>query len=172
MSEEIKVSPSDHAEPLHCPNCDYNLTGLTRNICPECGREFDPERIRNWQSREPKPIGKRELVRRIIEPMLFGLAGGLYVLGEPYLKFLIIPMVFFVPVVWLISALTCAERLAMNLVIRKGLPRPTWRRQWGTILLALGLVFAVEVIGTAIVGVVSMIAGGWLREQLFYWLSS
>lgn len=26
----------------HCEYCDYNLTGLTENRCPECGRAFDP----------------------------------------------------------------------------------------------------------------------------------
>ena len=25
------------ARPGHCPNCDYNLTGLTSGVCPECG---------------------------------------------------------------------------------------------------------------------------------------
>jgi len=29
------------AAPLHlCPNCDYNLTGLTSRRCPECGEPF------------------------------------------------------------------------------------------------------------------------------------
>jgi hypothetical protein len=28
--------------PLHlCPNCDYNLTGLTSRRCPECGEPFN-----------------------------------------------------------------------------------------------------------------------------------
>ncbi len=27
-----------------CKNCDYDLTGLTSNRCPECGKEFEPER--------------------------------------------------------------------------------------------------------------------------------
>lgn len=26
---------------LHCPKCDYNLTGLTDSKCPECGATFD-----------------------------------------------------------------------------------------------------------------------------------
>jgi len=26
---------------LHCPNCGYELTGLTTRVCPECGRPFD-----------------------------------------------------------------------------------------------------------------------------------
>ncbi len=29
------------SHPLHfCPNCDYNLTGLTSRRCPECGEQF------------------------------------------------------------------------------------------------------------------------------------
>ncbi len=41
-------SPSEIAEAAdtgrHCDFCDYNLTGLTENRCPECGRPFDLKR--------------------------------------------------------------------------------------------------------------------------------
>lgn len=29
---------------LHCPECDYNLTGLREWRCPECGERFSPRR--------------------------------------------------------------------------------------------------------------------------------
>ncbi len=29
-------------EGLRCPKCEYNLTGLTEEVCPECGEAFDP----------------------------------------------------------------------------------------------------------------------------------
>lgn len=32
---------------LHCPRCDYNLTGLTRPRCPECGHEFTWDKLRH-----------------------------------------------------------------------------------------------------------------------------
>ena len=43
--ESPAVKPEGDApipqRPLHlCPNCDYNLTGLTSRRCPECGQPF------------------------------------------------------------------------------------------------------------------------------------
>jgi len=32
---------------LNCPKCGYNLTGLTSDVCPECGTTFDLELLRN-----------------------------------------------------------------------------------------------------------------------------
>lgn len=26
--------------PGHCPKCEYNLTGNTTGVCPECGKEI------------------------------------------------------------------------------------------------------------------------------------
>lgn len=33
---------------LRCTACGYNLTGLTRCRCPECGREFEPAGVRAY----------------------------------------------------------------------------------------------------------------------------
>ena len=30
---------------LLCTKCEYDLTGLTERVCPECGTLFDPERL-------------------------------------------------------------------------------------------------------------------------------
>jgi hypothetical protein len=30
---------------VHCPNCDYNLAGLTATRCPECGKEYTLEAL-------------------------------------------------------------------------------------------------------------------------------
>lgn len=35
---------------LHCPKCDYNLTGTTELFCPECGEVFNPRELRKTKS--------------------------------------------------------------------------------------------------------------------------
>ena len=42
---------------LFCPHCDYNLTGLPENRCPECGEPFDPEELLSRLRRYREPIG-------------------------------------------------------------------------------------------------------------------
>ena len=34
---------------MFCPSCEYDLTGVAAERCPECGRPFDP--------REPETVG-------------------------------------------------------------------------------------------------------------------
>ena len=36
--------PLSESLDLHCPECNYNLTGLREWRCPECGQRFDPRR--------------------------------------------------------------------------------------------------------------------------------
>lgn len=48
---------------LRCPQCEYNLTGLTENRCPECGSAFDPEELRRVFSGAPLPIPGWEVPR-------------------------------------------------------------------------------------------------------------
>jgi hypothetical protein len=40
--------PQDQQVHIYCPDCDYDVTGLTENRCPECGAEFDATRLRSW----------------------------------------------------------------------------------------------------------------------------
>lgn len=41
---------------LRCPACEYNLTGLAENRCPECGCAFDPDELRARLETAPRPI--------------------------------------------------------------------------------------------------------------------
>ncbi len=46
---------ADLDENLFCPVCEYNLTGLARTRCPECGEDFDREALRRASSLGEKP---------------------------------------------------------------------------------------------------------------------
>lgn len=45
------MSGTSEPTTLHCPACGYNLTGLTRDVCPECGQAF----VRTTLYRPPVP---------------------------------------------------------------------------------------------------------------------
>lgn len=55
---------------LYCPNCGYNVTGLSTQRCPECGKEFDLDKLR-----EPSPAERAWLQ--------FGAKGIVWVLLAP-----------------------------------------------------------------------------------------
>ncbi len=53
------------AYPVHlCPNCDYNLTGLTSRICPECGQPFNVRDARYHATRGVPEV--RRYYRKVV----------------------------------------------------------------------------------------------------------
>ena len=55
---------------LYCPLCHYNLTGLAKNRCPECGTEFEPEEIQRLIDELPKPMSNAGLVLLFAWPII------------------------------------------------------------------------------------------------------
>jgi hypothetical protein len=50
---------------LRCPRCEYNLTGLVEDRCPECGEAFDRELLALGYAAGPRPVpGWDEGIRR------------------------------------------------------------------------------------------------------------
>ena len=57
LSEEPSI-PSPRPEPplvrdRYCRHCEYNLRGLTKGPCPECGHAFDPHNLSTWSPSRP-----------------------------------------------------------------------------------------------------------------------
>jgi hypothetical protein len=56
---------------LTCPHCGYNLTGLVKPICPECGGEFDPVYLRGMARKYPGHMVLGIWTIKYLPPLLF-----------------------------------------------------------------------------------------------------
>jgi hypothetical protein len=62
---------------IYCPSCDYNLTGLEREVCPECGKYFNAAALRLAALRE-KPLKQRMIRWAIFGLILYAPSACLY----------------------------------------------------------------------------------------------
>jgi ribosomal protein L37E len=63
---------------LKCPGCGYNLTALRRNVCPECGKPFDPRHLEGMQRKYDGVIELPRWLLRYGGPLLvLAVAAGL-----------------------------------------------------------------------------------------------
>ncbi len=51
IDPEYLIDEKPDYKGLKCPNCGYDLTGLIRPECPECGEPFDPVELAGLQRR-------------------------------------------------------------------------------------------------------------------------
>lgn len=48
-SQAMTAQPAVARAALYCPDCGYDLRGLTGDSCPECGNEVSMENLERWQ---------------------------------------------------------------------------------------------------------------------------
>lgn len=67
--------------PLACIFCGFNLTGRSENLCPKCGRHFDPPSSSNTTLIGRFPMSTWILIARTLSLVIFvggGLAGSIW----------------------------------------------------------------------------------------------
>lgn len=68
--------PARESDERHCIACGYQLRGLEKPVCPECGRAFDPEDASTFD-RSPHRRRRRRWV--VVGCLIGGLAAAAYV---------------------------------------------------------------------------------------------
>ncbi len=61
--------------PRYCLSCDYDLRGIRKRSCPECGRPFVITRPRTWAKRDCAERRRRRVRHTIIIACCVALAG-------------------------------------------------------------------------------------------------
>jgi hypothetical protein len=111
--------PAIPAEPVHlCPNCKYNLTGLTHRRCPECGELFELRDARRAGSGELDDIAvdsKTVWRRRIVVWAGMGLTAASLVVPVCFADHPRRVGAFFAAFVGPVIALTLILRTALDL---------------------------------------------------------
>jgi hypothetical protein len=114
MATSVEPDVADPPEEvLLCLDCNYSLKGLPQNRCPECGRQFNLDDSRTFNSERPLRWIDRQLLKPIGWPMFTSVAllscGYLYLGFFPKFYYAIIPVI--------VTFLLCVV-VAMMLIVR------------------------------------------------------
>lgn len=137
-----------------CPTCQYDLTGLTRNICPECGTPFDLEDLKKRRGQAPMPVKGFEITRNLG----LQIVAGVFMLTalSAFLPSIVViaPLGLILTVTAILEAHSLAERLAVNRSLRQHGTPEHWRNYRLLTGLFTVLFLLIQILVIAVVAVV------------------